>query len=951
MSEDHHSTPSATGSTDVTTLDASSLTKKLEALEVENQEIKQRSAELEDENADLSERITSLVGSSSWRMTRPVRRVIETLRRRRGTGARGDAALRTASGHQPGAAEASVSPKAHWVLDTKLFNAESYRELAGLGRVSDLAAAEHYVTVGERRGLRPNASFDPAVYADLNREVADTEIGLLIHYAHHGRFEGRPSHFEPESHLQIGGRPHDATRKTVLLVCHEASRTGAPILAWNLARQLNRDYNLVIAMLHPEGDLLDLFVAECCVLVGPFKSPHLMWFYMWRLGRYLAERFAFDFAIANSIETQPMLVGLAAARVPTVTLVHEFPNSDAGAGRMQSGMMLSTQVVFDAVSQHRSALECWPGITTRNQSVFHQGASEVPADPKKAAANAPSEERQPSVYDAVRGTDGLPVVLGLGTISIRKGVDLFVSCAQAAVRRLGAGQVRFVWIGHVPKPHPEGQFMDWLGDQVRRSGLSDSIVFLDAVDDLDGAYAAADVVMISSRLDPFPNVAMDAALAGVPVICFADANGFADYLAADSRTASLSVPYLDTDAAGAMMATLLRDRSLRASVGEALKERSRRDFPMERYMARLEPVIAEAKAITAQELRDEALLLADETFDPFLWLNPPELFTRDEAVRMHVRKAASGQEANQYCRRPALGFVPQTYADHHPELETSPYPNPLAHWIRTGKPEGPWVHPVLVPTAETPKGQGDRLRAALHIHLHYPELAEGLLAHLSVNMAKLDLFVSTTSDAKAADLRERFADWRRGAVVVEACPNRGRDLGPMLTRFADVLQGYDVIGHLHGKRSLALTSVGLSTDLGVQWYEFLLQHLAGDQFPMVDLILDRFADRERLGLVFPEDPNLTGWSKDREIARVLAKRMAPTMLIPQSIDFPIGTMFWARPAALKPLFALKLGWEDYPEEPVPIDGTMLHALERLLPVIAEHEGFFIETTHVPGVTR
>ena len=258
-------------------------------------------------------------------------------------------------------------------------------------------------------------------------------------------------------------------------------------------------------MLHPEGDLLDVFVAECCMLVGPFKSPHLIWFYMSRLGRYLAERFAFDFAIANSIETQPMLIGLASAQVPTVTLVHEFPNGDAAAARMQSGMMLSTQVVFDAASQHRSALQCWPGITARNQSVFHQGASEVPADPKKAASIGTFEEkRRPAVFDAVRGTDGLPVVLGLGTMSMRKGVDLFVSCAQAAVRRLGAGQVRFVWIGHVPKPHPEWQFMDWLGDQVKRAGLSDSIVFLDAVDDLAGAYAAADVVMISSRLDPFP---------------------------------------------------------------------------------------------------------------------------------------------------------------------------------------------------------------------------------------------------------------------------------------------------------------------------------------------------------------------------------------------------------------------------------------------------------------
>ena len=765
MSEDQNLRPDASASTDATALDAFRLTEKLEALRLENEVLKQRGAELESETADLSQRLTSLTGSSSWRMTRPVRRVIETLRRRRGPGGRGDVALRAAGGHQPGAAEASVSPKAHWVLDTKLFNAQTYRELAELGPVSDLAAAEHYATIGERRGLRPNASFDPAVYADLNREVADTEIGLLIHYAHHGRMEGRPSSFDPESHLRTGGKTFDPSRKTVLLACHEASRTGAPILAWNLARQLNRDSNLVIAMLHPEGDLLDLFAAECCILVGPFRTPHLIWFYMSRLGRYLAERFGFDYAIANSIETQPMLIGLAAAQVPTVTLVHEFPNSDAAAARMQSGMMLSTQVVFDAAVAAPIGAAVLAG--------HHDPQSKRLPPGRLRGAGRPAEGRaEPHVRGQTNGLRSstpfvaaakLPVVLGLGTISMRKGVDLFVSCAQAAVRRLGPGQVRFVWIGHVPQPHPEKYFMDWLDDQVKRSGLSDSIVFLDAVDDLDGAYAAADVVMISSRLDPFPNVAMDAALAGVPVVCFAEANGFADYLAEDPRTAALSVPYLDTDAAGGTIADLLRDRELRRNVGEALKERSRRDFPMERYMARLEPVIAEAKAITAQERRDEALLLADDTFSPFLWLNPTDLFTREEAVRHctcakppRARKRTNIAAGRRWasCPRP----MRTTTRSSRPVLIRTRWP------IGSGpaSPRDPGSTPCWCHRPTRRKGQGDRLRAALHVHLHYPELAEGLLEHLSTNTAKLDLFVSTTSDAKAADLRERFANWGRG---------------------------------------------------------------------------------------------------------------------------------------------------------------------------------------------
>ena len=921
-----------------------------------------RVAALDAENRELRERLDAMTSSTSWRMTRPVRDAIETLRRRRTRGERRDLAPRDLAARGPVAphggsrhvldGEVVKDPKSLWVLETGLFDAPRYRELAGLGAVSDLAAAEHYVTLGEAQGLRPNTHFDPLVYADLYRDISGSGMGLLLHYARYGRPEGRITQFDPEADVRAGRRAFVPERKTVLLVCHEASRTGAPILGWNLARQLNRDHNLVVALINPEGELRDLFVDEAGFVVGPFRKGQLTHFYMTRLGRSLVERFRFDFAIANSIECFPLLIGLAEAGVPTVTLVHEFPASKAAEGRMQGGMMLSQQVVFDACSQYRAALACWPGITPRNQHVFHQGASDVPADPRAPVRSADERRiRREAVYRAVRGDGTRPVVLGLGTLSMRKGPDLFVLCAQAAARRIAPRRARFVWIGHVPAPHPEGFYMDWVTEQVSRSGLGKDVVFLDPVDDLDGAYAAADAVMISSRLDPFPNVAMDAALAGVPVVCFEEANGFADYLAGDPHTADLAVPYLDADAAGRVLAELLGDPERRARVGTALRERSRHDFPMSRYMERLAPVIADAKRIAAQERRDIALLLDDDTFSAELWQDPHDHYTRDEALRLHVRKAASGQEANQYCRRPALGFVPQTYADHHTELEALPHPNPLAHWVRSGKPAGPWTHPVLVGPATTVTGEGRKLKAALHLHLHYPELADGFLAVLGANAATLDLFISTTSDEKAAELATRFAAYGRGAVRIETCPNRGRDLGPMLSRFADDLQGYDVFGHLHGKRSLALTSVGLSTDLGVRWHAFLTEHLLGDLVPMADLILDRFAADPALGLVFPEDPNLTGWSLDREIARGLARRMAPDMTIPHSIDFPIGTMFWARPAALKPLFDLRLGWDDYPAEPVPIDGTMLHALERLLPVIAGHAGFGIMTTHVPGVTR
>jgi lipopolysaccharide biosynthesis protein len=62
-------------------------------------------------------------------------------------------------------------------------------------------------------------------------------------------------------------------------------------------------------------------------------------------------------------------------------------------------------------------------------------------------------------------------------------------------------------------------------------------------------------------------------------------------------------------------------------------------------------------------------------------------------------------------------------------------------------------------------------------------------------------------------------------------------------------------------------------------------------------------------------------------------------------------MFWARVQALAPLFERNLDWQDYPVEPLPYDGTILHVLERLLPFVTSKQGFRLVLTNVKGVTR
>lgn len=120
---------------------------------------------------------------------------------------------------------------------------------------------------------------------------------------------------------------------------------------------------------------------------------------------------------------------------------------------------------------------------------------------------------------------------------------------------------------------------------------------------------------------------------------------------------------------------------------------------------------------------------------------------------------------------------------------------------------------------------------------------------------------------------------------------------------------------------------------------------------MADIILSSMEVDSGLGLVFPDDPNMVGWSKNKPFADALTGRLGITTPLQDHLFFPVGTMFWARADALVPLFDAGFDWEDYPVEPLPYDGTMLHALERLLPAVVQREGMRCAVTRVPGVVR
>jgi lipopolysaccharide biosynthesis protein len=230
-------------------------------------------------------------------------------------------------------------------------------------------------------------------------------------------------------------------------------------------------------------------------------------------------------------------------------------------------------------------------------------------------------------------------------------------------------------------------------------------------------------------------------------------------------------------------------------------------------------------------------------------------------------------------------------------------------------------------------------------------LVEDILSRLEINRAKADLFVSATSPDSADFLGRRLKSYRKGKVEVRLVENRGRDVAPMLVEFASALAEYDLIGHVHGKNSAHLARQSKAgSDFVRTWRSFLLENLLGDRVPALDILVAEFDRHPDLGLVFPEDPHICGWGDNFPMADRLRRRLELAEL-PQAIEFPVGNMFIARSRALAPLFGAGLSLDDFPEEPVMSDGTMMHAIERLTPLVCEKAGFRWLTTRVQGISR
>ena len=316
-----------------------------------------------------------------------------------------------------------------------------------------------------------------------------------------------------------------------LFITHEASRTGAPIVLLEYLKWIraNRDrWQIFVLSLntgplseefrsfahefyeHP-GKMSKSYSRKLPVINKSIKRKNKVF------GALANE--GFDIIYANTVVSIPVacdLNYLNSARV--IAHIHE----------METVINLLLPNFADYISDITAFIT--PSNIARNQLTKNY---KIKAD-DVTVLNEFVKPAVPSNY--VREKDYI-LIGGCGTVHWRKGSDLFIQIAAFIKNQYPNLKIIFRWAGAMSRQEELIANSD-----IKKAGLEETVFFIGEKSDLNLFLNSLDIFLLTSREDPFPLVAIEAAQRGKPIICFDKATGTAEKL---KDGGGKVVPYLD----------------------------------------------------------------------------------------------------------------------------------------------------------------------------------------------------------------------------------------------------------------------------------------------------------------------------------------------------------------------------------------------------------------------
>jgi glycosyltransferase involved in cell wall biosynthesis len=392
--------------------------------------------------------------------------------------------------------------------------------------------------------------------------------------------------------------------KRVLFVCHDASRTGAPLILFWLLRGLvaHEAVEAHVAILR-DGPLRQDFEALCPTETWrPFQPTPWQERLVAKVRRrplsvdpdaWLAEvveRVCPDVLYLNTLVVGYALGRLAPPQVPPAVIshVHELEPSLAMMSTpelVKRQLALST-LVLACAEPVRTYLVAHHHVSQERCALLPEGFPLAMAQPlatstfdsqTRAVVNAMVEEKERGAF--LFGCLGNPIS--------RKGVDLFPLLLRECAALFGDLPFRGVWVGCGEGSAAHASLL-W---DLHRLGVEERALVLPGLPMGPAAIAQLDVFTLLSREDPFPIVVLEAGAQGIPTICFQDSGGIPDLA---RREAVAAVPYLDLNAFARELHHLALQPEERRRLGQRCRNIVLAEHTVEQLVPQLERLINRA---------------------------------------------------------------------------------------------------------------------------------------------------------------------------------------------------------------------------------------------------------------------------------------------------------------------------------------------------------------------
>jgi glycosyltransferase involved in cell wall biosynthesis len=349
--------------------------------------------------------------------------------------------------------------------------------------------------------------------------------------------------------------------KKILFICHESSRTGAPIALLYFLRWIKTNTSQkFIILIEKGGDIEDYFrEVGSTFVIRPrgftlhqkiMSKIHYTCYGNSRLKKLYNEPVGLIYLNTFS---NGRLAGEMKARFncPLITHVHELESVIRATGRKNIKLL-------EDLTDHYIAAS---GAVMENLMLNHS----VPES--KISVHYEAIEPVPQKVEE-RNDDPLNrifVVGGAGFVDYRKGFDLFLETARLLVGEMECRRIRFVWVGGFGRHKREEaeKFITY-------HGLQDYVEFKGEMADPFPEYRRFNLFFLSSREDPFPLVMLENAGMGIPVIGFRDSGGVEEFLDHDPE---LLAGHADIHGAAFLILKFMKDRSRAERTGNKLKKK------------------------------------------------------------------------------------------------------------------------------------------------------------------------------------------------------------------------------------------------------------------------------------------------------------------------------------------------------------------------------------------